>query len=568
MHKFIVLTIFSIFFLESKAQVFFPKKNYPAGTYQNPMNFPISLAGNFGECRPNHFHSGIDIRTKQSENQLVHSLQDGFVSRVKIDAGGFGNAIYITHADGYVALYAHLNKFYPELQEYIVRKQYETKSWKQDIYLMPHQFPVRKGKFIAWSGNTGSSQAPHLHLEIRSAKTENPENPLLFFTDLKDTKPPVVHKIAMYDGTKSIYEQTPQQIAVVKKGNVFQPAKADLTINSSEAYFGIHGDDYMEVASGTIGIYEMRMYVDGQPFFAWQHDDISYDITRYMNAMADYKTKKNGGSWVQLCAKLPGNQLKIYKSFTTSHGVIDLSDGQVKRIKIVVLDTKSNSSTIEFTVKGNSMNNYMACSNEFIAGKKNAFKNENLEFNLNEDCLYDNICFKTSVKPSTNPYTFIYRVHSPIVPLHSYFDLKLKPTSPIPSSLKDKIAVVRWPYGHDTKKVGKAAVLKDGMVVANVRDFGDFEIIIDQKPPSITSVIKNNDNIAKLTRLSFVAKDEITSIASCVAEVDGQWLRMVQKGDTFYYEMDSHFPSGTHTLTITATDENGNSTKMNYTLTR
>lgn len=568
MFKYCLLFFVSLFSFFLKAQTFFPAKNYPARAYQNPMDFPISLAGNFGECRPNHFHSGIDIRTNKVENQFVHAIQDGFVSRVKIEAGGFGNAIYITHADGFVSLYAHLNKFYPELQEYVLREQYKTKSWKQDIYFKPHQFPVRKGKFIAWSGNTGSSEAPHLHMEIRSAKTENPLNPLLFYTGLTDNKAPIVHKLAMYDGSKSIYEQTPVITPLTKQGSVFKPTKAALTINSNSVYFGINGDDYMEIASGTCGIFEMRLYVDDQPFYAWQLDDISYDITRYMNAMADYKTKKNGGSWIQLCHKLPNDQLKIYKSFTSSNGLVDLSDGAIKKIKMVVLDTKSNSSTVEFTIQGKNSSNKLICQNEFIAGKKNTFKNESIELTLNEDCLYDNICFKSSVKPSASVYSNLYQVHAGFVPLHSYFDLKLRPKIQIPVSLKDKIAIVRTPYGKETKRIGKVATLQGDMAVASVRDFGEYEIVIDQKPPSITSTIKNNDNISKARRLSFVAKEESTSVKSFNAEVDGQWLRVVQKGDTFYYEMDEYFPLGKHTLTVTAMDENGNANKQVFTLIR
>ena len=564
--------IFSVVFILSstllQAQTFFSAKKYPSRAYQNPMNFPISLAGNFGECRANHFHSGIDIRTNKVENQLVHAIEDGFVSRVKIEAGGFGNAIYITHADGYVSLYAHLNKFYPELQEQIVRKQYQTKSWKQDIYFMPHEFPVRKGKFIAWSGNTGSSEAPHLHMEIRDAKTEAPLNPLLFYAGLADTKPPIIKQLAMYDGTKSIYEQRPNLLAITKQGNLYKPTNPKLLIKSKSVFFGINGGDYMENALGTLGIYEMRMYVDDKPFFAWQLDNISYDITRYMNAEADYKTKKGGGPWIQLCAKLPNDKLPIYKSFSTNNGIIDLSDGLIKKARIVVLDTKNNSSTLEFTIQGNSMSNKPICEREFVSGIKNKFKNEHVEFELDEASLYDHICFKTSIQPSISPYSHIYQVHYPYVPLHTYFHLKLKPKQNIPLSLKDKIAVIRYPAGKETTKKGKAALLADGTVVTNVRDFGNYEIVIDQKPPSVLSTIKNNDNISKLSRLSFTVKEETTTVKTCILEVDGEWLRLVQKGDIFYYEMDQHVKQGEHVFTLTVSDENGNTNQVKYNLKR
>lgn len=62
-----------------------------------PVNYPISLAGNFGEPRPNHFHGGIDVRTGMVEGKPVFSVYDGYVSRVTIGLDGFGIAVYVRH---------------------------------------------------------------------------------------------------------------------------------------------------------------------------------------------------------------------------------------------------------------------------------------------------------------------------------------------------------------------------------------------------------------------------------------------------------------------------------------
>jgi hypothetical protein len=543
------------------AQTFFPKKNYPT-TFQNPVDIPISIVGNFGECRPNHFHSGVDIRTEGKENQIVRSMADGYVSRVKIEAGGFGNAIYITHG-AYTTLYAHLNKFYPELESYIRAQQYKNRDWNIDIPFLPHQFPVRKGAFIAWSGNTGSSQGPHLHLEIRDTKTEAPLNGLFFF-NWKDGKAPLLKKLAMYDGTKSIYNQSPVVYPIFKN----KLSKEIIVIHSDKVFFGIAGDDFMEIATGTLGIFEMNMYVDDKPFFAWQMDNISYDITRYMNAIADYKTKKNNGPWIQLCRRLPNDKLPVYKDFSNTNGVIDLPAGTSKNIRIEVYDTRYNKSSLSFTIKSNKPAAKMVGNNEFIAGSKNSFQNDNMSFVLAPEQLYDNIYFTTSIKPATSEYSHLYQLHTPEVPLHTYFDILFVPKTTIPISLKDKIAVVRYPYGTETTKKGKAATLVNGKVKATIRDFGKYEIVIDQKAPTILSTIKNNTRVGNLKQLNFVVKDETTSVKKVEAFIDGQWLRIVQKGDHFYYEMDDHFPFGTHQLLVTAYDENNNVQKISYTLTR
>jgi len=566
MKQFVLLTVLLGLFSSLHAQSFFPPKKYPVNSFRNPLDTVISLVGNFGECRPNHFHSGIDVRTYGRENFAVRAIEDGFVSRIKVEPGGFGNAIYITHLNGYTSLYAHLNRFFPELEEYVRRRQYESKSWKQDFKLAPHEFTVRKGSFIAWSGNTGSSEGPHLHLEIRDTRTEAPLNPLLFYRHLADTKPPIIKWLAVYDGKRSLYEQTPQQLPVSQKGKIARLRQDTVKVASDLAFLGFGGDDFMEIATGTLGIFEMRMHVDGQPWFAWQMDDISYDVTRYMNAVADYKVKKNGGPWIQLCHRLPNDQLTIYRDFRDSKGLIDLRDAKPHKVKLEFFDTKGNMTLLEFYLKGGKSGNTPPCALSFAPGKINRFANALMEFTLSADALYDTICFMTSVKNSSAHYSHLYQVHYPFVPLHSSFELKLVPKASIPPALSEKLAVLRYPYKNEQGKKGKAARLMDGKVVATVRDFGDYEIVVDETAPQITSAIKNGDSIAQRKQLTFVVKEETTSVQSVTAEVDGQWLRLAQKGDQYVYELDEHFPKGRHQLTVTAVDENKNKQSKTYTL--
>lgn len=542
----------------AQQQNIFPAKTYPAHAFKNPLSIPFSLVGNFGECRPDHFHSGIDIRTNTKENLEVFAIEDGYIARVKIEAGGFGNAIYINHLSGYTSVYAHLNKFFPELEAYVRQKQYANKSWNLDISFFPYQFKVRKGSFIAWSGNTGSSQGPHVHLEVRDAKTESPLNPLLFFDEIIDDKKPIIKQLAVYDGSTSIFEQSPI-LYTLNKGKL---KKDTLLVNTNKVFLGFHADDFLPAGVGTLGIYEMRLFVDEKLFLAWQLDNISYDVTRYVNALADYKTKKKLGIWIQLCRKLPNNKLSVYKSYDAGDGIIDLADGNPKNVRIEVYDTKYNTSSLSFTIQSRSASVNKNCEQEMLAGKINHFKNQYIAFTLNQDALYDHICFKTEVRNSNNPYSYSYQIHDNSIPLHSYFDLMLTPKKIIPDSLKNKIAMVK------TSKQGIAAKLLQNKVVASVREFGTYEIVIDQKAPVISSKVKDGMIIANSKALYFNIKEETTSVKTCTASVDGQWLRLVQKGSMYYYEMDEYFPTGTHTFTITATDENDNQTTQSYTLTR
>jgi murein DD-endopeptidase MepM/ murein hydrolase activator NlpD len=70
------------------------QSRYPKNYFRSPIDFPIMLAGGFGDVRQNHFHSGIDIRTGGEEGKSVYAIADGYVSRINISSTGFGNAIY------------------------------------------------------------------------------------------------------------------------------------------------------------------------------------------------------------------------------------------------------------------------------------------------------------------------------------------------------------------------------------------------------------------------------------------------------------------------------------------
>jgi hypothetical protein len=152
------------------------------------------------------------------------------------------------------------------------------------------------------------------------------------------------------------------------------------------------------------------------------------------------------------------------------------------------------------------------------------------------------------------------------VPLHSYFDLVLNPKAPIPAALKNKIAVVL--KKGTAAGSGVAATLINNQVMASLREFGDYEIVIDQRAPLISTSLRGGQNISKLKVLAFTVKDETSSVKQCTAEVDGQWIRLAQKGHTYFYEMDPYFPPGKHELRITASDENDNVSVRSFTFTR
>jgi len=96
---------------------------YPSGYFKLPMDIPAKISGNFGELRPNHFHAGLDFTTSGKEGYPVKASADGYVSRIKISPWGYGKVVYVTHPNGYVTVYAHLQKFSGALATYVSKQQ-------------------------------------------------------------------------------------------------------------------------------------------------------------------------------------------------------------------------------------------------------------------------------------------------------------------------------------------------------------------------------------------------------------------------------------------------------------
>ena len=544
---------------------------YPQHYFRNPLDIPIFLAGNFGECRPGHFHSGVDIKTLGKENQPVHAAADGYVSRIKMEKGGFGHGLYITHPDGYTTLYAHLNDFAPAIQKYLREQQYEKKHWDVDLQLPPAMFPVKKGQLIAYSGNTGASTAPHLHFEIRDNKTEHPLNPELFGLPIIDHTPPEPAEVAVYNLPASIYEQSPVITALKKKGSVYGLQKSNDTLLTEAGILGIgiNADDYMDGSDNTIAFLTAALYMDGVLQSEIRLDDIGYDVTRYVNAYADYKTKEQHGKWIQCFFKLPGNRLDNIYPFLNDHkGGIDATDRQTHEIKITITDDRNNTSKILFYIRPTLSPAHLAAAQgaSFMANQPNKFSNENVLFSLDERQLYNDINFIFESEPDAAAYSSRYMLHYSYVPIHHYFDLQVNTNKPVPASLKSKIAMM-YTDGKDVD--GRAAVETDnGWYKAAVRNFGTYWLAVDTVPPIITPAQKKNSNLSKAKQISFEVKDAMTSVKNFSGFLDGKWICFEQHGNRFFYTFDGHCPKGKHTLLFKAEDENGNTSTNNLDFVR
>lgn len=325
----------------------------------NYFQFPILpgqqnfLSGSFAELRPDHFHAGIDIKTQYREGLAVYAAAGGYVSRVAVMAGGYGNALFITHPNGYVSVYGHLQRFNPRIAAYVRQRQYGAESFEIDLKPKADEFPVSKGEIIALSGNTGRSVGPHLHFEIRNERGLLTDPQRFNFSEIRDDTPPVIEALALrplgihsrLNGTFDRQEFKPQA----------QPDGTLIltdTLNASGT-LGLEILSY-DRADGTFnqnGLNCVEVHLDGQEVHFHALENLPSGSSRDMNVHADYATERLTGRFFQRCYVVDGNdQLPIYKPSPTRRR-LTISPG-LHRVTVTVWDANQNKSAVTFWVQG------------------------------------------------------------------------------------------------------------------------------------------------------------------------------------------------------------------------
>ena len=319
--------------------------------FVSPVNFPITLAGNFGEPRPHHFHGGIDVRTQMSEGKPIFSIGDGYVSRLTVGKYGFGNAVYVRHPNGTTSVYCHLKRFVPQLNRLVgklqVRHQQAEKEY--DVWLRPWQYPVSEGQLIAVSGDTGSSVAPHLHLEVHDTKTWAMLDPLDYLKDiLQDSTPPQAHAFMAY----------PQEGEGVFNGS---SKKQNFGFSSNhlnreftawgKVGFGLWANDYMEETYHHYGIRQTQLLVDDSLVFCSDVSSILPEHNLMVNSWGDYNHYRRNNVWYMKSFVDPGNRLSILQA-DENRGIVDFKEERDYHLVYVLTDAFGNQSTYSFTVKG------------------------------------------------------------------------------------------------------------------------------------------------------------------------------------------------------------------------
>ncbi|MFT4094745.1 MAG: peptidoglycan DD-metalloendopeptidase family protein [Niabella sp.] len=538
------------------------KPAYPQGYFRWPTNLTPDIVANMGELRPNHWHMGLDVRTNQVVNQNVYATADGYIAFVGIEPLSWGRWIIINHPNGLSTLYGHLNNFRDDLEQYVTEHQYTSESWETHLTIPPGKFPVKKGDFISFSGTTGGSGGPHVHWEVIDTKSGRRLNPSLFGTPIADNIAPTVVKIAMYDRNNAVYDQVPYLFKLTKANGIYAVAGGTIYTGLNQLSFSIQAYDTRNGTSNQDGIYSARLFFDNREISSFYIDSIDYADTRYMNCQVDYKMISTGGAWMQHTAKLPGDYSGIYYDLGPQ-ALISLKDTIAHGVRIEVADANGNIATVNFNIKNNGAAASAPRMYEWVPGRPNKLLNANFEAFLPVDALYDrvNTNYRSTPSAALNSVSSNHKLGEVYIPVHSNYEVRIKPNKPIAPADRDYIVIKRTGKTSTVKKAG----WNGGWLTAQFRDFGNFEAFIDKTPPTVNS-LGNGDivNLNKAAHISFTPTDNF-GIADFRAELDGKWLRFTNdKGRTWIYNFDNRVTPGQHTLTVIVTDIAGNVTRRSW----
>ncbi|PIF31182.1 peptidase M23-like protein [Flavobacterium sp. 9] len=536
------LSLLALFF----TNFIFAQTQYPKDYFRPPLDIPMQLSGNFGELRPNHFHAGFDLKTNQREGLNVYAIADGYVSRIKISTFGNGKCIYITHPNGYTSVYGHLQTTVGPIQDYVKKTHYKEKAYEIEMFLKPDELQVTKGQLIALSGNTGSSEGPHLHFEIRDTKTEFVINPIFFGFDknIKDTKKPTVSSVYVYPLENSMVNQSKQPLLLnvaLQKDGTYLASKVKA---NGKIGFGIVAVDFDDVSFNKNGVFNVSTFFNGNQNYNYQFNTYSFDEMRYVNALIDYgKYKKSGQRIQKLFMKTPF-ALSIIKT-DSLRGIIPVEPNLASTYRIEVSDYFGNLNTITVPVEYDAATPIVkeepATSKYFIKVNKDSnFEKDNMSVFFPAGTFYDDFNLNFDVKNNR-----IY-IHDDTVPVHSNFTITIKDSS-YPEELRDKLYIGRGNSYNGT-------IRKGDVFTAKSKTLGQFGLVLDTIKPTIKIVKPIQDKwISDVKKIDFIINDAASGIKSYNGYLNGNWI---------LFEYENKTKKITHTFDDTMLAEGANDLKI------
>lgn len=529
--------------------------------FVSPVDHQIRLTGNFMEIRTNHFHSGIDIKSKRGvEGDVIRSAQKGFVSRIRITSGSYGNALYIDHPNGYTTVYAHLKSFIPRIEKYLKDIQYEVQQFEVDIYLPDSLIMVNRSEEIGKMGNTGRSFGPHLHFEIRDTKTEIPKNPEELGIGPNDTKAPTLQSLVIYDlGSDNEILKTNSKY-FKSKTNPYTLHTPTIKVDNSRIGLGLQMFDTMNGSSNKNGVYAYKVYVDGKLFVKWNAEEFSFYDSRKINGFIDFQKQKTLGQKIYLLFKQHCSSIPELEAI--NEGVIELEKGDRKRIKIVAQDLYKNKSELSFELEYEDKLKSLS-ENEFRCDEELLKTSGIFEVQFLAETFFSPVDLKirSSKKKVLNQNCHTLSLGNRATAVSKYYKISCS----IPKNYDQN-----WTFISTDSRgrfINFGADTLDGKMYTWTDQLGEFHVYSDKTAPK-TQIINLESSMKSPWKIRIkdnLIPDGHLDDLQYSATVNDQWILMTYdlKNDVLIFDDFKSLPPMPLSFQLTVIDDSGNKTVLN-----
>lgn len=533
----------------------------------NPLDIPIILSGTYGELRSNHFHSGIDIKTKGIQGLNVYSYASGYVSRIKVSHGGYGKALYIKHPDGNTTVYAHLKKFSSKIEEIVKSKQYKRESYEIEFFPKENEISVLENEIIAFSGNTGGTTGPHLHFEVRD-KNQIPINPLINSSIyIEDDRTPFFKKLfyKSYDSNNVFDSQTELKINKITSSLYV----SDTLKSSGKIGIGIVAFDKHNRANNSNGIFKIITSLNNQNLLKILFDSISFDKTKHINTFIDYSFFKNHKIRIQKLFIEENNPLDLYSS-NINNGFITIKNKEFYKYEVNIYDANGNKSKLVVPILGVKTNKPLKLVNNHVEltyierDKKYELEFNSVRVSILEETFYNNLLLEAKFE---NDILSIDKDTIPLLkPITIYFN-----TDRYNDSIKNQLYIAKL---SDNKKMTSYNYTTDfsNGKKSSTKSLGRYTLGVDTINPAISPIgFKENDWISNFSNLKIKVNDVGSGIRSYNGWINNKWILFelnTKKGILVYDFDDNVVRKAKNNLHIEIIDNVGNRTEYKTTFYR
>lgn len=533
---------------------------YPQGYFSRPVAEELRLSGAFGELRPGHFHGGIDVKGKVG--QPLFAAAEGYVSRITVSPNGYGKAVYLAHPNGFQTLYAHMDRFNPELEAYVKGHQYAEQSYSVDLRPGPGQFAFEKGERIGFMGMTGYSLGPHLHFEVQDKEEKLLINPLNFGLPVADHRAPVMKRLRLYAiderGGPSPVED---RLARAHGPGFYRlPGSDTLYTRAALTGLGLEVFDQQDAASNQNGIYTLKLFQGDSLLFFFHMQHFLREETRYLDAHLDYAALQKEGAYIHRCYRMPGNALSNYEK---EESVLRLKPGEAAALRLEAADKAGNTAVLSFWLKRipgevearRLFYNYLLPWDE-----ASIVQTPTLYLHFPDSCFYEDfyLHYEPVLEDSYGVYSLVHHIEGPPTPVRQPFAIAIRPTLLIPDELMRKAFVACCESGGAIVNCG--GKWKEGALHAEARAFGPYCIMADDVPPSIQPLNFRQD-LSRAASLAFQISDNVEGqTLEYRGTIDGMWVLFEYdaKNRRLEHLFEDTLAPGEHQLRLEVKDAMGN----------